>query len=83
MGISKITRNFQITLPRDIRKAIHLSEGDEIILTIEGKNIVIRKADDDPVKTAAGIWKENKESGLDYQKRIRSQWKKRKARTSW
>ena len=30
MGIAKITRNYQITLPRDIRKIISVKEGDEI-----------------------------------------------------
>lgn len=77
MGISKITRNFQVTLPKDVRSVVKVKEGDSIIFTFEEDKVVIQKMSEDPVMAAAGIWKNTKETGAGYQKRIREQWKKR------
>ncbi len=77
MGISKITRNFQITLPKDVRSIVKVKEGDSVIFTFEEDKVVIQKMDEDSIMAAAGIWKNTKETGAEYQKRIRGQWKKR------
>lgn len=83
MGISKITRNYQITLPRDVREVKKLKEGDEVIFVFEDDKVVLQKVDKDPVLAAAGIWKGMKETGAEYQKRMRSQWKKRQKALNW
>lgn len=77
MGISKITRNFQITLPKDVRSIVKVKEGDSVIFTLEEDKVVLQKMGENPVMAAAGIWKNTKETGAEYQKRIREQWKKR------
>ena len=41
------------------------------------------KSKGDPIMAAAGIWKDLKETGAEYQKRIRSQWKKRQKALDW
>ena len=83
MGISKITRNYQITLPKDVRKVVGLREGDEVVFTIEDGKVVIVKSAEDPIMAAAGIWQDKKETGAEYQKRIRMQWKKRQKKLEW
>ena len=83
MGISKITRNYQITLPKDVRKVAGLKEGDEVTILIEGDKIIITKSDINPIMAAAGAWKGIKETGEEYQKRVRSEWKKREKRLNW
>ena len=77
MGIAKITRNYQITLPRDIRKIISVKEGDEIMFIVEDNRINLMKVEDDIIKKTAGIWGDIGETGQEYQKRVRKGWSKR------
>ncbi len=77
MGIAKITRNYQITIPKDVRELKNLNEGDTVIFSIEGKKVDIVKMEKDVLKSAAGLWSKTKETGLEYEKKIRENWKKR------
>ncbi|MEQ9713928.1 MAG: AbrB/MazE/SpoVT family DNA-binding domain-containing protein [Candidatus Asgardarchaeia archaeon] len=43
MPITKITRNNQITLPAEIRKALNVKEGDYLEIVIENGKAIIRK----------------------------------------
>jgi len=83
MGISKVTRNCQITIPKDIRKIIKVKEGDEVMFIVEGSKVSLHKSEEDPVLAAAGIWADMKETGEEYQKRVRQQWKKRQSSLNW
>ncbi len=83
MGISKVTRNCQITLPKDIRKIIGVKEGDEVIFAIENDNVRLIKAKKDIIKATAGLWKEIKGTGAEYQTKIRAGWKKRRREMEW
>lgn len=74
MGMSKLTRNFQVTIPRDVRQIKGLEAGDKVIFAIEGERVDIVKVTKDIIKETAGIWPEIKVSGTDYQKRIRKSW---------
>ncbi len=80
MGISKVTRNCQVTLPKDVRRQLHLREGDEVIFTVSDNKAVVTKSTRDIIKETAGIWKDMKETGIEYEKRIRKGWSKRLAR---
>ncbi len=77
MGISKITRNYQLTLPKDVRKIVGLREGDEVMLTVENGKITITKSVGDSIRATAGIWKDMKETGEEYQRKIRKGWSRR------
>lgn len=79
MGISKITRNFQVTLPRDVREVKHLNVGDSVLFILEDDRIDIVKMDKEVIKAAAGLWAGTKESGVEYERRIRKGWEKRLA----
>jgi antitoxin MazE len=39
--ISKVTRNYQITLPASIRKELNIEEGDIIEMSIEDEKVVL------------------------------------------
>lgn len=41
---SKITSKGQTTIPINIRQALHLNAGDEILFHLEGEQVVIKKA---------------------------------------
>ena len=80
MGISKITRNYQLTLPKDVRRMINIKEGDEVVVTVENSTIKISKIDGHIITRTSGIWKDLNETGAEYQKRIRKSWSRRMKR---
>jgi len=41
----KVTRNFQVTIPAEIRRALGIREGDLLEVRLEGNKIVIEKAE--------------------------------------
>ena len=43
MGITKVTRNYQITIPAEVRKALGINEGELLEVNLEGDKIVIQK----------------------------------------
>ncbi|MBI4016748.1 MAG: AbrB/MazE/SpoVT family DNA-binding domain-containing protein [Candidatus Aenigmarchaeota archaeon] len=80
MSISKITRNFQVTLPRDVREIKDLNVGDKVLFVVEGERVDLVKLDKNVVKAAAGLWTGMKETGVDYERRIRTGWRKRQVK---
>ena len=77
MGISKITRNYQVTLPKDVRKVVGVKEGDEVMFIVNGSRVLLVKSKDDIIQKTAGIWKDMKETGEEYQRRLRKGWHRR------
>ena len=77
MGTTTITRNFQVTLPSDVREETGLEIGERMIVKVSGPDeIVLKKVKRSPVDRAFGIIK-TKETGLEYERRIREEWKGR------
>jgi AbrB family looped-hinge helix DNA binding protein len=81
VGISKITRNFQATIPKDVRNVKRLKEGDRVLFAIDGDRVELVKLDEDVVRSAAGLWAGLKETGAEYQRRIRRGWGRRRNRS--
>ena len=44
MPITKVTRNYQITIPAEIRKALGIKEGEYLAVELRGDEIVIKRA---------------------------------------
>ena len=57
MSLTKVTRNYQITVPRDIREQADIKEGDKLVITMENDEIKMKKFNEDSFKKAFGIWK--------------------------
>jgi AbrB family looped-hinge helix DNA binding protein len=57
MAISKVTRNFQITVPREIRETANVKVGDTVLFIKEGEEIVIRRVDKDLLGKGFGLWR--------------------------
>lgn len=49
MAIVRVTRNSQITIPKEVREKIGIKEGDRVDVTVEGDRIVIRKVEMDEI----------------------------------
>lgn len=77
MGISKITRNYQITLPKDVRELKEFHVGEKVLFIIEGNKINLVKKDKNTINEAAGLWEGIKETGIEYENKLRKGWSKR------
>ena len=44
LGSSKITRNFQVTIPSQAREKFELKEGDLLLFVIEGAKLIVERA---------------------------------------
>ncbi len=43
MATVTVTRNAQVTIPKEIRDALDIREGDRVTMRVEGKEVVIEK----------------------------------------
>jgi AbrB family looped-hinge helix DNA binding protein len=78
MSVSKITRNYQVTIPQDVREAEGLQVGDNVAFVVEGNHrIHLVKLSKDIIAESAGLWAGIKETGLEYERRLRKEWRKR------
>lgn len=81
MGIAKVTRNFQVTIPRDIRRIHDINIGDTVLFAIEGDKVDFVKMEKNRIiEEMFGSWKDEKEDGLAYVKSIRKGWSDRSKR---
>ena len=81
MGIAKVTRNYQVTLPKDIRNVKGIEIGDTILFAIDGDKVdVVKVGEEDLIKKVAGSWKNVKESSVDYINKMREEWGEREKR---
>ncbi|MFH0874369.1 MAG: AbrB/MazE/SpoVT family DNA-binding domain-containing protein [archaeon] len=75
MGTVVVTRNFQITLPKDVREQLDIRIGDCMITKREDDKIIITKMDSNPINKAFGMWKSTiKEDSVDYVNNLRKKW---------
>ena len=82
MGIAKVTRNFQVTIPKDVREVQGIKEGDKVIFSVDGSKVEVSKFKNNFVEEAFGAWKSKVEPGTNYVKKIRSEWKIRNDKLS-
>jgi len=47
VSIVIVTRNAQITIPKKIREALGIKEGDKVIMRVEGEKIIVEKVRED------------------------------------
>jgi len=81
MSVTKVTRNYQITVPRDIRDQAKISEGDKLVITMINDEIKIKKFDEDIFKKAFGSWKNaGIKDSVKYVRDMRKSWEKRRKR---
>lgn len=61
MAVSKVTRNFQITVPREIRETTDVKVGDTVLFLKEGEEIILRRIDKELMGRGFGLWKRAQE----------------------
>ncbi|GAB6947853.1 AbrB/MazE/SpoVT family DNA-binding domain-containing protein [Vulcanisaeta sp. JCM 16161] len=63
----KVTRNYQVTIPADIRERLGIRIGDVLIVYVEDDKIVFRKLSDDRKRLTFGrkLTLEDIETGIE------------------
>ncbi|MBI4451375.1 AbrB/MazE/SpoVT family DNA-binding domain-containing protein [Candidatus Woesearchaeota archaeon] len=82
MGIAKVTTNYQVTIPKDIRRIKSIAIGDTVLFAIEGDKVDFLKiSTEDIIDNALGGWKGAvKGSSAAYVRAMRKGWSRRAAR---
>lgn len=70
-----ITTKGQITIPKEIREKLGLNKGDKVLFVIEGDQVIIRKVTREKLSDILSRQKTWSEAGLDFQKRLREEWR--------
>lgn len=74
IGVSSVTSKGQVTIPKDIRKALDVSEGDKVIFQADGDTVTLRKVQKDKLSEILMRAKPLGESSLAFQRRLRKEW---------
>lgn len=84
MGVAKVTRNFQVTIPKDVRQVKNIRIGDTVFFTIEGEKVdFFKMSRENVLRDAVGIWKKSgKKTSVGYVRELRKEWEKRSERVS-
>ena len=75
MGTVVVTRNYQITLPKDVRDDTGIEIGEKIFTKVTDEGILIKKLNKSPVDRAFGIWKD-KTPGTAFVDKLRKDWRR-------
>jgi AbrB family looped-hinge helix DNA binding protein len=72
MAKVKVTRNFQVTLPEEVRKQLEIEMGDYVeILPVDKQRALVRKII--PIEKLEGVWDEEMDAVME---EVRSLWRK-------
>jgi AbrB family looped-hinge helix DNA binding protein len=76
VSVGKITSKGQVTIPKEIRETLGLIEGDKLIFLVEGDKVVLRKVGSEKLADILSRRKPWGESGLEFQRRLRGEWRR-------
>jgi AbrB family looped-hinge helix DNA binding protein len=77
---TRVTRKYQVTIPKEVRKRVGVEVGDEFKVADKGELIVLEKVSKPrDLLSFAGCWKEYPEDPEEFMKDIRKLWSTWKA----
>lgn len=76
MGTVVVTRNYQVTLSKDVREETSIKVGERMKEIVENNRIILEKIKKSPVEAATGIWKNKVESSTAYVNNLRKDWRR-------
>ena len=74
MAKVKVTRNYQVTIPEDVRKKLGIEEGDYVSIETLGKTLAVIKRVV-PVEDLAGAWDEEMDKMMEDVRKLWKTWK--------
>lgn len=79
--VGTVSTKGQVTIPRDIRKALRIRPGDKILFDLEGGDrALVRKAEPGRLNEILDRLGPTMENGLESQRRLRREWTRRNRR---
>lgn len=73
--VVKVTRKYQITIPKEVRKRVGVEIGDKLKVMEKGEAIILRKAGEKrSILALAGCWKGYPENPDEFMKELRKLW---------
>jgi len=79
MPVAVLTSKGQMTIPKEVRKALNLKPAEKVIITVEGNHAVIKPVRGNILDIGGSIKISEKEKPVDFH-RIREEVKKRVAK---
>jgi AbrB family looped-hinge helix DNA binding protein len=79
MPVAVLTSKGQMTIPKEVRKALNLKPSDKVIITVEGREAVIKPLRGNILDIGGSIKISEKEKPVDFH-RVREEVKKRVAK---
>jgi len=77
MAIVKVTRNYQVTIPEDVRRKLGIKEGNYVsIETFDETSAIIKRII--PLEDLAGAWDEEMDRVMEDVARTRKTWRLQK-----
>lgn len=80
MGITSVTRNYQVTLTKDVREPLGITEGSRLFVEVDGDGIRMRAVKRSGVEESFGMLKgrhRKGESSVEIVRRMRAESEKR------
>ncbi|MBI2144854.1 AbrB/MazE/SpoVT family DNA-binding domain-containing protein [Candidatus Woesearchaeota archaeon] len=78
MAVSRVTRNYQVTVPREIRELADIKVGDTLLFVKDGEEVVLKRIDKELMGKGFGLWKKAQEkTPWVFNKLLRSEAEKR------
>lgn len=76
VSVGTVTSKGQVTIPKEIRETLGVIEGDKLIFLVEGDRVIMRKVGSERLSDILSRRKPWAESGLDFQRRLREEWRR-------
>jgi len=79
--VGTLSTKGQVTIPKDVREALHLRPGDKVLFDLEGGDSArVRKAEPSQLVEILDRLGPMKESGVTFQRRLRREWDRPRCR---
>lgn len=75
VSVASVTSKGQVTIPKEIRELLGIIEGDKVLFMIEEDRVVVRKVSSEKLSVILARQKQWPEDGLDFQRRLREEWR--------